>query len=209
MSASEISEKKVGLCRQWSLCALMVLAAFLLCAATGTSFSSLFLSRLSFAQEAIVALGLSALACLNAWLGYKLASKRPVAKHTIESYSRLDLRGWNPLLLAPAAGIGEEILFRGALQTLLGVWLSSALFVLAHTKAYRFNGLSRRVLLQAAGLFAVSLVLAAIAHFAGLVPAIIVHTVIDITGLYTVRHVIAQGLMPNNSSKPTPLRGAA
>jgi len=209
MSASEISEKKVGLRRQWSLCALMVFAAFLLCAATGQSFSSLFASRLSLAQEAIVALGLSAVACVNAWLGYKFASQRPVAQHTIESYSRLDLRGWNPILLAPAAGIGEEILFRGALQTLLGVWLSSALFVLAHTKAYRFNGLNRRVLLQAAGLFAVSLVLGAIAHFAGLIPAIVVHTVIDITGLYTVRHVIAQGLMPNSSSKPTSLRDAA
>lgn len=209
MSASEISEKKIGLRRQWSLCALMVFAALLICAINRTSFSSLFTSRLSFSQQAIVALGLSAAACLNAWVGYKLASKRPVAQHTIESYSRLDLRGWNPILLAPAAGIGEEILFRGALQTLLGVWLSSGLFVLAHTRAYRFNGLNRRVLLQAAGLFAVSLVLAAIAHFAGLVPAIVVHTVVDITGLYTVRHVTAHGLMPNNSSGPTPLRGEA
>ncbi|AXK73518.1 CPBP family intramembrane metalloprotease [Lysobacter sp. TY2-98] len=187
----------------------MVVAALLICVATGTSFLSLFASRLSVTQQAIAAFGLSAAACLNAWVGYKLASKRPIAQHTIESYSRLDLRGWNPVLLAPAAGIGEEILFRGALQTLLGVWLSSALFVLAHTKAYRFNGLNRRVLFQAAGLFAVSLVLGAIAHFTGLVVAIVVHTVIDITGLYTVRHVTSRSLMPNNSSKPTPLRGAA
>jgi len=209
MSADETSEKKVGLRRQWLLCALMVIAALLVCLATSTPFLSLFASRLSFAQQAIITLGLSAGACINAWVGYKLASKRPVAQHTIESYSRLDLRGWNPLVLAPAAGIGEEILFRGALQTLLGVWLSSALFVLAHTRAYRFNGLNRRVLLQASGLLAVSLALAAVAHFVGLVAAIIVHTVIDITGLYTVRRVTAHGLMPNNSSKPTPLRGAA
>lgn len=49
--------------------------------------------------------------------------QRMIARETIETYSRLDLRGWNPVLLAPAADIGEEILFRGALQTLLGVWL--------------------------------------------------------------------------------------
>lgn len=209
MPASEASEKKIGLRRQWSLCALMVFAAFLLCVATKTPFLSLFASRFSFTQQAIIALGLSVAACLNAWISYKLVAKRPAAQHTIESYSCLDLRGWNPILLAAAAGIGEEILFRGALQTLLGVWLSSALFVLAHARAYRFNELNRRVLLQAAGLFVVSILLAAIAHYAGLISAIVVHTVVDIAGLNTMRHILANRLTPYDSSNPTRNRDAA
>jgi uncharacterized protein len=209
MPASDTSEKKIGLRRQWSLCALMVITAFLLCVSTKTPFLSLFASPFSFAQQAIIALGLSITTCLNAWVGYKLGAKRPTVQHTIESYSRLDLRGWNPILLAAAAGVGEEILFRGALQTLLGVWLSSALFVLAHARAYRFNELNRRVLFQAMNLFAVSIVLAAIAHYAGLISAIVVHTVTDIAGLYTIRYILANSLMHNDSSNPARRRDAA
>jgi len=38
------------------------------------------------------------------------------------------------LLLAVAAGIGEEILFRGALQPVLGIWVTSLLFAIVHTQ---------------------------------------------------------------------------
>ncbi|NQD38586.1 CPBP family intramembrane metalloprotease [Permianibacter sp. IMCC34836] len=198
MSTVELSKTPIGLGRQWTLCSIMVLAAFLICFATGKPFPSLFLSRLTVIQQVLVALGLGAAACLNAWVAYKLAAGRPTAQHTVESYSRLDLRGWNPILLASAAGIGEEILFRGALQSWLGVWISLLLFVLAHAKAYRFNTLNKRVLVQAAGLIVVGLALSAIAHFAGLIPAIIEHIVIDIAGLYTVRSVSARSLTLNS-----------
>src|SRR5690606_29754865 len=36
------------------------------------------------------------------------------------------------LILALASSIGEELLFRGALQPLMGVWLQAALFALLH-----------------------------------------------------------------------------
>jgi uncharacterized protein len=36
------------------------------------------------------------------------------------------------LLLAAAAGIGEEVLFRGVLQTVLGIWATSIVFGLLH-----------------------------------------------------------------------------
>lgn len=38
------------------------------------------------------------------------------------------------LLLAVAAGIGEEVLFRGALQPVLGIWSTSLLFAIIHTQ---------------------------------------------------------------------------
>lgn len=209
MSQSTSAPKQIGLLRQWSLCLFMVLAAWLVCVFARMSFVALFAGRLSWMAQAAVAVALSLAACINALVSYRLAAHRPVAQHTIESYSRLDLRGWNPALLAPAAGIGEEILFRGALQSLVGIWLSSALFVVAHARAYRFNSLNRRVFLQASGLLAVSLVLAIVARYAGLLPAIALHTVIDLTGLYTIRRVAAKGLAPNHSFKPMPLRGSA
>jgi uncharacterized protein len=43
----------------------------------------------------------------------------------------------NPLtavILAFSAGIGEEILFRGAIQPRLGIWITSFLFAIAHTQ---------------------------------------------------------------------------
>lgn len=41
---------------------------------------------------------------------------------------------WHWLALAVGAGIGEEILFRGALQPALGIWFTSALFAIVHVQ---------------------------------------------------------------------------
>jgi len=41
---------------------------------------------------------------------------------------------WEWLILALAAGIGEEILFRGALQPVLGLWMTAVLFALVHVQ---------------------------------------------------------------------------
>jgi membrane protease YdiL (CAAX protease family) len=50
----------------------------------------------------------------------------------LELTQRVDLSGWNPLWFGLCAGIGEELLFRGALQPLLGIWWTGLLFALAH-----------------------------------------------------------------------------
>ncbi|NJN55548.1 MAG: CPBP family intramembrane metalloprotease, partial [Anaerolineae bacterium] len=41
---------------------------------------------------------------------------------------------WEWLVLALAAGISEEILFRGALQPVLGKWVTAVLFALVHVQ---------------------------------------------------------------------------
>ena len=46
-------------------------------------------------------------------------------QRTADSYGQLDLRGLNPIWISLAAGVGEELLFRAALQPLIGIWLSS------------------------------------------------------------------------------------
>lgn len=46
--------------------------------------------------------------------------------------SSLNLSSSDTVFLSLCAGIGEEILFRGALQHWLGVWITSLLFVFIH-----------------------------------------------------------------------------
>ena len=112
-----------------------------------------------------------------------------------ENYGRLDLGGWNPLWIALAAGFGEELLFRGALQPVAGVWVTSFLFVLAHIRAYRFNELNRRVLVQATGILVVSLALCGIRQYTGLVTVMIIHAAMDIVGLYMIRRVVQSNVL--------------
>lgn len=189
MSVAAVEKKQFGVRRQWLICALMVGSAWILCAAANISFAGLFAAPIPPSVQALVAAALCLAACANAWFAYRFAAHRPNSQHIIESYSRLDLRGWNPFWLSLAAGVGEEILFRGALQSVAGIGVSSVIFVLAHTRAYRFNGINRRVLVQALGLLGASLVLAVVARYAGLLSAIVLHTVVDVFGLLAVRHL--------------------
>ncbi|MDT8304943.1 MAG: CPBP family intramembrane glutamic endopeptidase [Anaerolineae bacterium] len=69
---------------------------------------------------------------------YLLAQANPVQAEVMDELSQLLLGNmdtvWDWLLLAVAAGIGEEVLFRGALQPVLGIWLTSLLFAVIHTQ---------------------------------------------------------------------------
>ena len=79
------------------------------------------------------------------------------------------------------AGIGEEILFRGAIQPWLGIWWTSLLFVVLHGYISPFN-----IPLSAYGFFMV-LVIVLIGWAAielGLIVAITAHTIIDVVLLH-------------------------
>ncbi len=69
---------------------------------------------------------------------YLLIQANPVQAEVMDELSRVLLGNmttvWDWLILAVAAGIGEEILFRGALQPVLGIWLTSLLFAVIHTQ---------------------------------------------------------------------------
>lgn len=182
--------KKIGLGRQILTCALLsVLAVFIIFLFHSQPYIPSLLAGLSLFYQVLLGLVIGALYWTGAAVGYKYMAKHKAAQSMVESYSRLDLRGWNPLWIALAVGFGEELLFRGALQPLLGLFVTSILFVLAHTRAYRFNMLSKRVLVQALGIFAVSVGFGVLASYAGLITAMIVHASIDVAGLFTVRRV--------------------
>ena len=141
-------------------------------------------------MQLLIGQGLALAAAAMSWLLFRLTASSASSARTIESYARLDLRGLNPLWIAIAAAIGEEMLFRAALQPLLGVWIVSLLFLLTHTPVYRFRQLDRATLVQAASVFGGSVVLGLVFQYVGLIAAMLVHAWIDIVGLLLVRQAI-------------------
>ena len=137
--------------------------------------------------QLLIGQGLALVACVVSWLMYRSAPDSEANARTIASYSRLDLGGLNPLWIALCAAIGEELLFRAALQPLLGVWIVSLVFLATHVPVYRFKRLDRATLIQAAGVFGASVVLGYTFLYVGLLAAMIVHAWIDIVGLLVVR----------------------
>jgi membrane protease YdiL (CAAX protease family) len=112
-----------------------------------------------------------------------------VVQRTATSYARLDLSGWNPLWISLAAGVSEELLFRAALQPLLGIWGASVLFLLVHAGAYDFRRFDRAALWQAGGVFGMSVLFGFAFDYVGLLAVMLAHAIVDIIGLYLVRHL--------------------
>lgn len=182
----------IPLRRQLLTCLVMVLAALLLIRfVLHAPLPGALLSGLPWPQQILLGIALGTLAGAGSLVS---ALRAPAADHvrrTADSYGRLDLRGLNPVWISLAAGIGEELLFRGALQPLAGIWLSSALFVLLHTRAYDFRRFDRTALLQAAGVLGMSLALGIVYNYAGLLAAMATHAMVDILSLYAVRRIVA------------------
>jgi membrane protease YdiL (CAAX protease family) len=143
--------------------------------------------------QCLAGLGLGGAAAVATYISYRLSSKSKATQDTIESYGRLDLSGLNPVWISLAAAVGEEMLFRAALQPLLGIWLASLVFLLAHTRAYKFRSLNRSTFVQAASVFATSMVLGLIFEYVGLLAAMLVHAVLDVVGLYAIRRAMSAG----------------
>lgn len=151
---------------------------------------SVFAGPMDRSTQFLFGLGLSALAAVGSYVSFRLTAQSEATLNTIKAYGRLDLSGLNPLWISLAAAIGEELLFRAALQPLLGVWITSVIFLLTHTPVYQFRKINRATLVQAAGVFGASVALGFIYQYVGLLAAVMVHTALDVVGLYVVRNVL-------------------
>lgn len=64
-------------------------------------------------------------------------SEHPYFSNDIEDYKKsfsgYKITIWWAIYLSICAGVGEEIFFRGALQPIFGIWLTSVFFVAIHT----------------------------------------------------------------------------
>jgi membrane protease YdiL (CAAX protease family) len=107
----------------------------------------------------------------------------------LELPARADFGGWNPLWFGLCAGIGEELLFRGSLQPLLGIWWTGLLFALAHYGTGRFNSMNLMKCGYAAFLFLTSLMLGLVLLQIGLIAAVVFHSVGDAFIFFVLREV--------------------
>lgn len=84
------------------------------------------------------------------------------------------------------AGVGEELLFRGAIQPFLGIWITSILFVLIHGYLNPYN-----LPLTIYGFYMVLVigVLGLMTEHMGILTAMIAHTIIDIILLRELSNV--------------------
>jgi len=108
-------------------------------------------------------------------------------RQVLELLSRLDLSGLNPLWFGLAAGIGEELLFRGALQPIVGVWWASLIFTLAHFRTGQFHSMNWQKLIYATSVFIAGLFLGSVFLEIGLIAAMVTHAVVDVVSLFTAR----------------------
>ena len=79
---------------------------------------------------------------LTAWLAWQLIESKimtPVKSYYGEIMMNFELRWTDILFISFCAGAGEEILFRGAIQPFLGIWITSVVFVAIHGYLNPFN----------------------------------------------------------------------
>ena len=125
----------------------------------------------------------------------RLASLRKIIHQVFEAArpNLLDL-----FLTSASAGFSEELLFRGAVQPLLGIWITSLLFALAHgggTKASKGN------LVFGLFVFGVSMLLGVVYVEVGLLAGMVTHFALDFSVLLQYRRLVAANAagQPNHS----------
>ena len=180
----------IRLTAQLLTCLVFLLIAAVIIVVAQDEPLSVFRGPMGVGNQLLFGLGLSALAAVGSYVSFRLTASSESTRKTIAAYARLDLSGFNPVWISLAAAVGEELLFRAALQPLLGVWIVSLLFLLTHVPVYRFRKLDAATIAQAAGVFGGSVVLGFVFEYVGLLAAMLVHAWIDIVGLLIVRHAI-------------------
>jgi membrane protease YdiL (CAAX protease family) len=177
----------IRLTAQVLTCLAMCVLAALILHFTQADPGAVFTRPLAPMWQLLIGQGLSLVAAAGSYALFRYTATSESTARTIASYQRLDLRGLNPLWIALAAAIGEEMLFRAALQPLLGLWITSLIFLVTHMPIYGFRRLDKATLTQAATVFGGSLMLGLIFDHVGWLAAMLVHLWIDIVGLLIVR----------------------
>jgi membrane protease YdiL (CAAX protease family) len=167
-----------------TLAAVLVLAALLLRRLTHRHDPLFSAEHLALRLIIGAAIG-SALAILNAVLVARLPAferVRRLAHHAVEG---IEPRWHTMLIVALAAGVGEEFFFRGALDPLVGPWFTALGFVIVHG-AIKIR--DRNGLMFATFLYAASVGLSALNAWQGLEAAMAAHACYDLVMLLWLVH---------------------
>ncbi len=104
--------------------------------------------------------------------------------YIVEVLTQMRLTAFDRIQLSLFAGVGEELLFRGAIQPLMGIWLTSVLFIGIHGY-FKFK--TRGHVLFGVMMFLLSIGLGYIFETAGLIAAMAAHAVYDVIMLKLVQ----------------------
>lgn len=170
---------KLNLKRQAATCTLfMALAAVIMTIrGSGEGWSALRTGWAIEAQAAIV------LTCVIAGAAaVRVAAATPKLLHRLpvpQGMQHLDLSGHRPLVVALMAGVGEELLFRAALQPLLGLGGSALVFAMAHARTALLASGQRQRWLYLGHTLMCSMALGLIYEHLGLLVAMGLHVLLD------------------------------
>lgn len=118
---------------------------------------------------------------LAAWLLIRTTMMTQVREFYATMIAPLELTNFDIIFISFCAGVGEELLFRGAIQPWLGVWITAIAFVAIHgylsPKNWRLSiyGMLMTIFMAGIGYMAIYL---------GLLSSMVAHMVIDIILLY-------------------------
>ena len=104
-----------------------------------TPFLSVFDSNQHIVMEIAFGVGYGLLCGIAAWELVKMRFLKETRHFFSSLIERLNL-GWKEILfISLCAGVGEEILFRGAVQPIFRIWITAVLFIALHGYLNPFN----------------------------------------------------------------------
>lgn len=121
---------------------------------------------------------------LGAWFLVNRRFMREIKFSYNELLASLKLNTSEIIFISFCAGFGEEILFRGAIQPLLGIWLTAILFVAIHGYLSLRNW---RMLIYGLYMTVVIALIGFSTERYGIWSAVIAHTLIDIVLLWEIK----------------------
>jgi hypothetical protein len=153
---------------------------------TNNPFISIFISKSNLLIEVLVG-GITGL--IIGYLGWEII-KMKFMKPVLDKYknmitsSEIDLQ--LIFFISFCAGVGEEILFRGVIQPLIGVWITSLIFVAIH--GY-LNPTNWRISIYGIYLTLSIALIGYLSNWLGLCTAIAAHMIIDVILFYKLKGI--------------------
>ena len=126
----------------------------------------------------------SAFGLLSGWFAWSLISMefmKPVVLKYQPLIQSLRLNNVDLVFMSLCAGIGEEVLFRGVLQSYWGIWITAVVFVAIH--GY-LDPRDKKMSIYGASLTLVIAGMGYLTDYVGLVAAMSAHAVLDIILFY-------------------------
>ena len=141
------------------------------------SFWDIFISKQGILKELIIGMCLGILSGLFAWRIIKLKILQPVREKYQNVIGSLRMNIGTIVMVSICAGVGEEILFRGILQSYFGIWVTALGFVAIHGYLNPFDW---RISIYGAYMTAAIIAIGYLNQLYGLTSAMLAHTIIDI-----------------------------